>query len=58
VNITVYLTDPRLLEPLQPIRRELWSGGNFPASTTITIHSLSFVGMMLDISAVAAIGDN
>lgn len=57
VNVTVYLTDPRLLIPLQPIRREFWPDGNFPASTTITVHSLPLVGMMLEVSAVAVIGD-
>lgn len=57
VTITVYLVDPRLLEPLMPIRREFWPDGNFPASTTITVHSLPAVGMMLEISAVAVIGD-
>lgn len=57
VNITVYLTDPRLLEPLIPIRHEFWPEGNFPASTSITVHSLPFVGMMLEVSAVAVIGD-
>ncbi len=57
VAITVYLTDPRLLEPLIPIRREFWPEGNFPASTTITVHSLPAVGMMLEVSAVAVIGD-
>jgi len=57
VTITVYLTDPRLIDPLMPIRREFWPEGNFPASTTITVHSLPAVGMMLEISAVAVIGD-
>ncbi len=57
VTITVYLVDPRLLDPLMPIRREFWPDGNFPASTTITVHSLPAVGMMLEISAVAIIGD-
>jgi 2-iminobutanoate/2-iminopropanoate deaminase len=57
VNITVYLTDPRLIDPLMPIRREFWPEGNFPASTTITVHSLPAVGMMLEISAVAVLGD-
>ncbi len=57
VNITVYLTDPRLIDPLMPIRREFWPEGNFPASTTITVHSLPAVGMMLEISAVAVVGD-
>ena len=57
VTITVYLVDPRLLEPLMPIRREFWPDGNFPTSTTITVHSLPAVGMMLEISAVAVVGD-
>lgn len=57
VNITVYLTDPRLIDPLMPIRHEFWPEGNYPASTTITVHSLPAVGMMLEISAVAVIGD-
>ena len=57
VTITVYLTDPRLIDPLMPIRREFWPDGNFPASTTITVHSLPAVGMMLEISAVAVVGD-
>lgn len=56
VNITVYLTDPRLLELLVPIRHEFWPEGNFPASTSITVHSLPFVGMMIEVSAVAVIG--
>jgi len=57
VSITVYLTDPRLLEPLIPIRHEFWPEGNFPASTSITVHSLPFVGMMIEVSAVAVIDD-
>jgi 2-iminobutanoate/2-iminopropanoate deaminase len=57
VTITVYLTDPRLIDPLMPIRREFFPDGNFPASTTITVHSLPAVGMMLEISAVAVVGD-
>jgi 2-iminobutanoate/2-iminopropanoate deaminase len=57
VTITVYLTDPRLIDPLMPIRREFFPEGNFPASTTITVHSLPAVGMMLEISAIAVVGD-
>lgn len=57
VTITVYLTDPRLIDPLMPFRREFFPDENFPASTTITVHSLPAVGMMLEISAVAVIGD-
>jgi 2-iminobutanoate/2-iminopropanoate deaminase len=57
VSITVYLTDPRLLEPLIPVRHEFWPDGNFPASTSITVHSLPFVGMMIEVSAIAVIGE-
>ena len=57
VSITVYLTDPRLLELLIPIRHEFWPDGSFPASTSITVHSLPFVGMMIEVSAVAVISD-
>jgi 2-iminobutanoate/2-iminopropanoate deaminase len=57
VSITVYLADPRLLEPLGPVRREFWPDGNFPTSTTITVSGLPRVGMMLEVSAVAVVGD-
>jgi 2-iminobutanoate/2-iminopropanoate deaminase len=57
VAITVYLTDPRMIDPLAPIRHEVWPDGNFPTSTTVTVHSLAAVGMMLEISAIAVVGD-
>jgi 2-iminobutanoate/2-iminopropanoate deaminase len=57
VTITVYMTDPRILDTLIPVRQEFWPDGNFPASTSITVHSLPAVGMMVEISAVAVIGD-
>ncbi|MDO5638955.1 MAG: RidA family protein [Neisseria sp.] len=57
VSVTVYLTDPRQLEALQPIREEFWADGNFPTSTTITVSNLPLPEMMLEISAIAVIGD-
>ena len=57
VTMTVYLTDPRQLDPLVPIFREFFPDGNFPAKTTITVPSLAVMGMMLEITAVAVIGD-
>ncbi|SFP77326.1 RidA family protein [Sphingomonas rubra] len=57
VSVTIYLTDPRLLEPLLPVRREFFPDGNFPASTTVTVHSLAQVGMMVEISAIAVVRD-
>ena len=57
VAITVYLSDPRLIDPLMPIRHEVWADGNFPSSATITVSGFPLVGMLLEISAVAVIGD-
>jgi 2-iminobutanoate/2-iminopropanoate deaminase len=57
VALTVYLTDPRQLDPLVPIYREFFPEGNFPAKTTITVPSLARMGLMLEITAVAVIGD-
>lgn len=56
-TMTVYLTDPRQLDPLVPIYREFLPDGNFPAKTTITVPSLARMGLMLEITAVAVIGD-
>lgn len=56
-TITVYLTDPRHLEALQPIRREFFPDGNFPASTTIAVSNLPLPGMLIEIQGVAVIGD-
>jgi len=56
-TMTVYLTDPRQLDPLVPIFREFFPDGNFPAKTTVTVSSLAVPGMMLEITAVAVVGD-
>lgn len=56
-TITVYLTDPRYLEPLMPVRREFFPDGNFPASTTITVSNLPLPGLLLEIQGTAVIGD-
>jgi 2-iminobutanoate/2-iminopropanoate deaminase len=57
VSMTVYLTDPRQLDPLVAIFREFFPDGDFPAKTTITVPSLAVMGMMLEITAIAIIGD-
>ncbi len=56
-TITVYLTDPRHLEALQPVRREFFPDGRFPASTTIAVSNLPLPGMLIEIQGVAVIGD-
>jgi 2-iminobutanoate/2-iminopropanoate deaminase len=53
----VYLTDSRQLDPLVPIFLEFFPDGDFPAKTTVTVSSLAITGMMLEITAVAVIGD-
>jgi 2-iminobutanoate/2-iminopropanoate deaminase len=55
--MTVYLTDPRQLDPLVPIFREFFPDGNFPAKTTVTVSGLAVPAMMLEITAVAVVGD-
>lgn len=55
--ITVYLTDPRDLDSLIPVRREFFPDGNFPASTSITVANLPQPGMVVEISGIAVIGD-
>jgi 2-iminobutanoate/2-iminopropanoate deaminase len=56
-TMTVYLTDPRQLDPLVPIFREFFPDGNFPAKTTVTVSSLAVTGMLVEITAVAVIND-
>jgi len=56
-TITVFLTDPRHLQVLGPIRREFFPDGNFPASTTITVSNLPEPGMVIEIQGTAVIGD-
>src|SRR5271163_2251641 len=57
-TMTVFLTDPRQLDPLAPIFREFFPDGNFPAKTTVTVSSLAVPGMMLEITAVAGGSDS
>ncbi len=54
-TITVYLTDPRYLALLAPVRLEFFPDGNFPASTTITVSSLPEPGMLVEIQGTAVI---
>lgn len=56
-TITVFLTDPRYLQSLGPIRKEFFPDGNFPASTTVTVSNLPEPGMVIEIQGTAVIGD-
>jgi 2-iminobutanoate/2-iminopropanoate deaminase len=56
-TMTVFMTDPRYLLDLKPIREEFFEEGKYPASAAITVHSLPRPGMLLEIQAIAVISD-
>lgn len=55
-TITIYLTDPRHVAALLPVRKEFFPDGNFPASTTIAVANLPRPEMVIEIQGVAVIG--
>jgi enamine deaminase RidA (YjgF/YER057c/UK114 family) len=57
VTMTVFINDPRNGDKFVAIRREMFPDGNFPASALITVSNFAAPGMMLEIQAVAVIGD-
>lgn len=57
VSMTVYLTDPRNGQAFAKVRSEMFPDRNFPASAQITVSNLAVPGMMIEIQAVAVIGD-
>jgi enamine deaminase RidA (YjgF/YER057c/UK114 family) len=52
VSMTVYLTDPRYMEPFIETRREILTD-NFPSSTMIAVDKLYAPDMLVEISAIA-----
>jgi enamine deaminase RidA (YjgF/YER057c/UK114 family) len=52
VSMTVYLTDPRHMEPFIEARREILQG-SFPTSTMVAVDKLYAPGMLVEISAIA-----
>lgn len=57
VSMTVFLTDPRNGPTFAKVRTEMFPEKNFPASAQITVSNLAAPGMMIEIQAVAVIGD-
>ena len=55
VSMTVYLTDPRLMDRFLSLRQEILAG-NFATSTMICIDKLYEPEMMVEISAIAVHG--
>ena len=57
VTMTVFINDVRLGDKFVEMRAGFCPGGNYPASALITVSNFAGPGMMLEIQAVAVIGD-
>jgi enamine deaminase RidA (YjgF/YER057c/UK114 family) len=57
VSMTAYLTDARNGATFAKVRTEMFPDRNFPASAQITVSNLAVPGMLVEIHAVAVIGD-
>lgn len=57
VSMTAYLTDARNGATFAKVRTEMFPDRNFPASAQITVANLAVPGMLVEIQAVAVIGD-
>jgi enamine deaminase RidA (YjgF/YER057c/UK114 family) len=56
VTMTVFINDPRHGDRFVELRREIFAGGNFPASALITVSHFARPGMLIEIQGVAVIG--
>ena len=56
VYMTVFIGDVRYGEDFVKIRREIFSSGNFPASTLVTVTGFARPGMLIEIAPIAVIG--
>src|ERR1044071_7741367 len=56
VTMTVFIKEPRFGDRFIEIRRELFPGGNFPASALITVTNFARPGIEIEIQAVGVIG--
>ena len=56
VTMTVFIKEPRFGDRFVEIRRELFPGGNFPASALITVTNFARPGIEIEIQAIAVVG--
>jgi 2-iminobutanoate/2-iminopropanoate deaminase len=56
VTMTVFITDPRYGDEFVAIRRQYFTRG-FPGSALITVHSLARPEMLVEVQAVAVLGE-
>ena len=57
VTMTVFITDSRYGTEFVDIRKTYFPNGNYPASALIGIESLAKSEMMVEIQAIAVVGD-
>lgn len=57
VSMTTYLTDARNGQAYSKVRTEMFPDRNWPTSAQITVSNLAVPGMLVEIVAVAVIGD-
>ncbi len=57
VSMTVYLTDVRNGAAFPKVRSEAFAKGRYPASAQVTVTALAVPGMLVEVQAVAVIGD-
>jgi 2-iminobutanoate/2-iminopropanoate deaminase len=57
VTMTVFIKEPRFGDRFIEIRRELFPGGNYPASALITVTNFARPGIEIEIQAIGVIGD-
>ena len=55
VYMTVFIGDVRYGDQFVKIRREIFSSGNFPASTLVTVTGFARPGMLIEIAPIAVI---
>ena len=57
VTMTVFIKEPRHGDRFIEIRKELFSGGDFPASALITVSNFARPGMEIEIQGIAVVGE-
>lgn len=55
VTMTVFINDPRNGDRFVEIRREIFSGENYPASALVTISNFARPGCVIEIQGIAVI---
>ena len=56
VTMTVFIKEPRHGDRFVEIRKQMFPGGNFPASALITVSNFARPGMEIEIQGIAVIG--